>query len=678
MSEFINLPQSRPDDRYGEFEKIIKDNFNSLVDKNTPLFVTDAENLWDVYLDNIKGEDARSHYNCNVCKSLINRYGSLVTINETGDMESVLWNINVPPFFEDSVNALNNAVLNSRIKSVFISDERILGTPKTGAWTHLAVKLPIEKVNKSRLLSAGQIMAEKREDYRMLSRALQEYSTSTITQALDLLNTETLYRGDNVLGIAKWFKEIKELISILNNSKQIENIKWLAVATAPTGFCHIKSSMIGTLLDDIQDGLDYNSIQRRFKEKMNPANYMRSQSAPTVNHVQEAEKIVEKMGIANSLLRRYASIDEIPEFIWKNRYNKSAISSKTGGVFGNIQTRDKVQKQTNIDLPLTVMTWEKFVRTVLPNAENIEAKVDNSNRLMALITASDETSENILQWNNTFSWYYHGGIDGEIKKRVEQAGGKYENNEIRCSLIWENYTDLDLHCYTPRDRHIFFGDKRFDNGWLDVDMNAGSGRTLKPVENIRFESGALEGRYKFKVHNYSDRNNGDNPYKVELEINGQVYTCEGNANRNYDEVAFEFDYIKGQAPRMIRGGANSVSTSSNWNLSNEFVKVNAITTSPNVWGDNKVTRAGEHIFFLLDGCKDLSEGKGRGFFNEMLKSEFREIRKVLESYTASTPIENIEDATACGLGFNKDSEWNLTLKVTSNGSTRLIKIDRLD
>lgn len=62
----------------------------------------------------------------------------------------------------------------------------------------------------------------------------------------------------------------------------------------------------------------------------------------------------------------------------------------------------------------------------------------------------------------------------------------------------------------------------------------------------------------------------------------------------------------------------------------------------------------------------------------MLKSELHKVRKTLEAYSGNTPIENIENATACGIGCSKDSEWNLILRVTSNNSTRIIKVDRQD
>ena len=146
--------------------------------------------------------------------------------------------------------------------------------------------------------------------------------------------------------------------------------------------------------------------------------------------------------------------------------------------------------------------------------------------------------------------------------------------------------------------------------------------------------------------------------------------------RSFQEDVFVFDYVKGQEPRML---THSHSSEDVWNVeSGSFVKVNAITTSPNLWGEKPVPHSGEHTFFLLDGVKDSSEGKGRGFFNETLKSEFREIRKTLEAFTANARIQDADKATACGVGFSKDGEWNLTLKVTANNSTRIIKIDRWD
>jgi hypothetical protein len=667
----------RGNDGYQEFLVSIQEQFENLISQyGKKLLKADINgNLFEIYLENLP-EDARQHYNCSACKKFVDKYGCLVAVKEDGSLESAVWNSNSPKFFAKSVGAMKQMVENSVVNAAFVTNTVTLGIPKTGIWSHMNLILPLDMVKTSRLKNANQMEAEKLEEFRMLMGAVQDYSLDIANQVVELLSSDTMYRSDRVLGIAAWFKEVCSVYEAEKDRRKRLNLIWKAVADAPQGFCHVKSSMIGTLLEDIASGMDYQIICNRFAEKMNPANYMRSKSAPTVGGIDQAEKIVAKLGIANSLKRRYAAFDEIPFFIWKNNCDKAKTEKKKiGEIFKNIIPKDdKIAKPV---IPNTVMTWDKFQRTILPSTESIEVKIDNPDRLMALVTAADEDSENILQWDNSFSWYYHGGIDGEIKRRVEEAGGRYENNEIRCSLIWEGGTDLDIHCLTPDNFHIYYAnkaDKR--NGWLDVDANGGSITTYQPVENIRWASNAPQGHYIFYVNNYQQRDRQFNWFKVELEVNGQKYTYNGTANdTGWKESVFEFDYRNGQVLKM----RSAAEQGNSWNLdTNKFIKVNGITTSPNLWGVNPKEYIGNHIFFMLEDCKDLSEGKGRGFFNETLKPELREIRKTLEAYTANTSIEGIDKASACGIGFSKDNQWNLIVKVTTPNSTRLIKIDRFD
>ena len=672
---------ARENDGYEEFLKILMNNFSRISNEASALFTVNVDNLWELFLNNIP-EEARQHYTCNACRHFVNRYGNIVTIDENGVVKSALWDIDVPKFFESSVNAMSKAVRKAtKVNDVFISDCVTLGTPVTGVWTHMSVEMPRAKVNNSRVKNAYQIMAEKHEDFRILISAIQEYPIDIVEQAVSLLQTEAMYRSDRVLGVAEWFKKLHESINSLS-STQRTNLIWLAVATAPNGFCHIKSSMIGTLLDDIKSGYSTRVIMARFAEKMNPQNYMRSQSAPTASAIEQAEKLVEKLGIADSLCRKYARFENIAQFCeWMPKAIETQ-TKKTGGVFASVTPKEKLNTpNSQIYMPTTTMTYDKFARTILPTADKIEVMIDNPNRFMAMVTEAIEGSENILQWNNPFSWYYHGGIDGEIKRRVEAAGGRYENCEIRCSLIWENYTDLDLHCITPKRQHIFFGNKRDSySGWLDVDANGGCAQTCEPVENIRWISNAPNGHYQFYVHNYCDRNTRNNPYRIELEVGGQVYTYNGfMSNTGEKKIVFEFDYQNGNVLNMRTPSSVTTVGSEMWNLQmNQFINVKGIVNSPNTWDKKNSATNGHHIFFILDGCKDTSEGKGRGFFNEILKPELREIRKTLEVYTANTPIEDSENADACGVGYMKGSDWNLTIRVTSGKNQRVIKIDRFD
>lgn len=674
---------------YVEFLESISNHFNKV--SNKPLFTTSTEGLFDTFINNLPTE-AQQHYTCRACRKFVENFGGLVTISEDGSIQSALWHSDVPPYFKKSVKAMKSVVEKSRVSGVFISDVATLGLPITGQWKHLSVELPTSKVNSSRLKNAYQLIAEKREDFRILVEGLLNYSLDVVEQAVAILDSEALYRSDRFLGVAKFVLDLHTKRNGAKNSRLKDNITWLAVATSPTSYTHFGSSnsMIATLLDDIKDGLPFETINANFEKKMET--YMRSTATPTENAIYEAEKTVRKLGIEKSLDREYPKFEDIPnsELLWEDkqrgkRRETVTIEESGGGIFGHIVTKEKQQLSgvSAIGLPKTVMTWDKFQRTILPTVDKIEAMVDNPNRLMAMVKATDESSPNIFQWNNPFSWYYHAGIDGEIKKRVEQAGGRYENNEIRVSLIWEGLTDLDLHCVTPLRGKIDYNNKRSRcGGYLDLDMNGLDRNSETPVENMRWVDNAPQGRYQFYVKNFNERVNfmSGTSFRVELEINGKTYHYEGKPLRTKEQVTvFEFEYTKGQEPRFISTPHSSISSASDWNIPvNEFVEVRGITTSPNLWGDKPVSHIGTHIFFLLDGCKDMSEGKSKGFFNEMLKPELRGIRKVLEAYTSATPIRNVEESSASGLGYSKDNEWNLILRVTTGNNTRIIKIDRWD
>jgi hypothetical protein len=389
-------------DGYPEFEAALETRFNKLVGEGTKLFQTNTEVLYELYLSKLP-EESRQHYNCNTCKTFINRYGGLVTINDNGTINSVMWDeALVPEFFVRAVTAMKYAVLTSQVNGVFIPDQKVLGTPKTGEWSHLSIQLPREMVNKSIIRTSGQMMAEKLEDFKLLIAAIQEFSIDTVNQAIALLESETMYRSDRVLAPAKWFKRVIENYNRIQGAGGRRSMLWLEVATAPTGFTHIRSSMIGTLLSDIQEGMSAALVSARFAEKMNPSNYQRSQTPPSSNALYEAEKLVEKLGISQSLQRRYATYDDVPSFLWEDTGVAPVTKEESKGVFGHL--KPKSESTNGMDIPPKLMTWEKFQQTVLPSAEQIEVKVQNPNRFMALVTAADPLAPSILQWDdNSFT-----------------------------------------------------------------------------------------------------------------------------------------------------------------------------------------------------------------------------------------------------------------------------------
>ena len=60
------------------------------------LFTTDAVGLYDVLLLSLPSS-RRQHYTCRTCRHFVERYGGLVTIDESGAATSPLWDGRVHP-----------------------------------------------------------------------------------------------------------------------------------------------------------------------------------------------------------------------------------------------------------------------------------------------------------------------------------------------------------------------------------------------------------------------------------------------------------------------------------------------------------------------------------------------------------------------------------------------------
>lgn len=389
-------------------EGITKSFEEAVKEGHTPLFTTDAKNLYDLFLDNLPAE-ARQHYNCNACRNFVNTYGGLVSIDGKGTLHPVMWKY-APVFFDSAVNAIRDKVEKADVTGMFVTDQKRLGIPKTGVWYHMAVDTPRAMILNHKLKTPGQVAACKLEDHRMLLDAINKYQMNTIETAVNLLRSGSLYRSEKFIGHAEW------LLTVMKEAKgkrKIKKIIWPKVAMAPEGFCHISSGVLGTLLDDIEAGLNFDSIKAKFNEKVDPLKYQRPQAAPSVGNVVQAEKIVEKLGIQNSLLRRFARLDEI-QTIWKPR--PAAPEKITSGVFAGIKTKEQAAKAvSSVTAPPTTMTWEKFNRTVLPLAKKIEFMVDYSkNTYSAMVTAADMSAPPIIKWDdeinrNPVTWYVYAG-----------------------------------------------------------------------------------------------------------------------------------------------------------------------------------------------------------------------------------------------------------------------------
>lgn len=374
-----------------------------------PLFTTDAEGLFAAYLESFADGIDRQHHNCSACRHFLERFGGLVTIDERGITTPALFNVDdADEPYKVAFANLARIVRKAKVTGVFLSSQRVLGSPVTGVWRHLSVELPRSMLHARVTQTAGQAMAEKREDFINVNRALAEFTLPMLEQALTLLKTDSLYRSEKVIGPAQWLHDLH-----IGRDAALHkgNAVWRAIAVAPAGFCHPRSSMVGTLLEDIASGMEFAEVSRRWASKMHPLQYQRPQAAPDAGAIAQAEKVVAQLGAAGSLTRRFARLEEI-EAIWTP---KQKVEPKREGVFGHLKAKGETEP-TIYRVPPVTMTWEKFSRTVLPQADAIHfyARASRDN-YTALVTAVNADAPPILQWDslerrNPVSWYvWHDG-----------------------------------------------------------------------------------------------------------------------------------------------------------------------------------------------------------------------------------------------------------------------------
>lgn len=425
--------QPRADDRYDEFLASVRTRFAEQDPGEFDLFTVDTDGLFEVFLGELP-PDLVAENTCGTCRAFVRRYGGLVTIGPDGTAESVLWHGDgTPPMYAKAVAALAEVVENRPVTSVFRSAERAWGAGEAGGWTHLSVTPPAELIfSASGLYTARQYAAAKREDRVTLERALAEFPHEVVKKAVALLRTEQLYRSDAVLGAGSWLLALHERLASVRGKgvvarRQRENLLWLATASAPAGYCHVKSGMIGTLLTDLADGLAHADVTRRFAEKMHPLQYRRPTAAPTDQMIARAERVIGELRAAGSLERRFARLADVHP-MWSPAVVDAAPAE---GVFGHLKPARKQRAATDLDGDPVVITWEKFARTVLPGAEHIEFSVPEGKAgYGAMVTAADADAPPIVQWDrpdrrNPVTWYVY--VNGSPATQWGLRAGKFHD-----------------------------------------------------------------------------------------------------------------------------------------------------------------------------------------------------------------------------------------------------------
>jgi hypothetical protein len=313
---------------------------------------------------------------------------------------------------------------------------------------------------------------------------------------------------------------------------------------------------------------------------------------------------------------------------------------------------------------------DKFLADILPTISHMEVLVENRHmgNFVSLVAPADPTAPSMFKWNNAFSWSYQGDMADSIKERVKAAGGNV-TGDLCCRLAWDYADDLDFHMYEPGSSHIFYSTRRRKSphgGMLDVDANGMDGIVENPVENIFYEklSTMGNGEYALWVDNFARRSSGVG-FEVEIDLFGQVLRMGYDKVINHKETIKVATLVK--SPTGVEVTPHLPSTQSSksvWGVATHtFVPVTVMMLSPNFWEDTGSGIGNKHYFFMLDGCQN--DGSARGFFNEFLKPELDQHRKVIEMVGSRMKTEEAGRQLS-GLGFSSTQRNSVTCRVTGS------------
>lgn len=629
------------------------------------------DELWDKYLSSFpQGSNEiyreRTEHDCNCCKQFIRAVGNAVAIID-GRIVSI-WDADVGDEIYDIVSDAMSKLVHSRtIDSVFLHTEKTAGTDKSfeqmvdgiKTWNHFHVNIDQKHVVSK--FNISQKLGDLNTSREMLQRALSEIDMDSIRTVLELIDQNSLYRGQEHRALLQAFFDLKAHYNISNCQHLFS---W---ANYSSGVARIRNTVIGTLLVDLSEGVDLERAVKSFEDKVAPANYKRPTALVTQAMIKSAKEKIEALGLTSSLERRFATIDDITinNILFADR---SAPKHLIADIFSDISTK---ADRPNFDRVEDV-TIDHFLEHILPKAESVEVFVDNRHisNFVSLIAPANPTAQNMFKWDNAFSWSYNGNMADSIKERVKAAGGNV-TGELCCRLAWEYSDDLDFHMEEPRD-HLYFADRNSMNGGrLDVDANGMNGMMKHPVENIFYEkiNRMRNGTYRLFVNNYFRRSDGAG-FEIEIDLMGKtINMVYEKAVRQGEDITVAFITVdNGQVsinPKL------KVSTASKdcWGLkTQQFQKVSVIMNSPNYWDDKGV--GNKHVFFMIDGCKNADNA--RGFYNEFLIGSLDQHRKVIEMVGSKLLTEK-SDHQLSGLGFSTTQRNSILCRVKGS-FTRTINI----
>lgn len=671
-------------------DKLMK-HFNEMVKDVDYLFevAVDKDELWNLYLDSFPAGTneiyrERRWHDCSCCRQFIKTIGNAVIIKD--NQIETIWDFRTDDItYQPVLDALSVYIRSHAVSDIYVSKFKKIGTlqnyeelenGQVHEWTHFFVELPDRFVDRSSR-SEGDIKGGFRDTRNVFKRSLDEIDMDALDTILELITSNTLYKGEEWKGVLTEFRKYKKEYDNLSSDTEKELYAWEKSVKAGIAIGRIRNHSIGTLLVNVSEGMDLDTAVKKYEQIVAPSNYKRSKPIFTQKMLEDAQKKITDLGYLDSLPRRYARLDDITvnDILFSNKDSAKRINGATD-IFGELAKSAKggnAKKFSKVE----EVTIDTFINDILPTASEVELYLENkhSSNFVSLIAPQNKDSKSMFKWGNNFGWAYSGNLtDSDMKERVKAAGGSV-TGDLRFSIQWnedgKDNCDLDAHCKTPCTE-IYYSHKHDTgtNGYLDVDIIT-PGRNVA-VENITWanRNTMKNGTYKFFVNQFSG--SVKSGFRAEIEFDGQVYSFDYPHSMRSGENVMVAEVTLNNGQFTIKELLPSnVSSKDIWGVkTNDFVPVSVICYSPNYWSnvENKVGH--RHVFFMLKGC--INDENPSGMFNEFLVQDLYEHRKVMEALGSKMRVEDADDQLS-GIGFATDKRAEVVVKVIGNVE-RVLKV----
>ena len=673
-------------------DKLIE-NFMEMTKDVTHLFEinVDKDEMWNLYLDSFPAGTneiyrERRWHDCSCCRHFVKAIGNAVVIKD--NKITTIWDFKTnDTTYQPVLDALAAFVKSHAVTDIYISHFKKIGALKNyeelengqvKEWSHFFLDLPDKFVNRTSR-SEGDIKGGFRDTRNVFKRSLEEIDMDALDTILELITSNTLYKGEEWKGALTEFRKYKKVYDKLATEEEKNNFAWEQSVKAGIAIGRIRNHSIGTLIVNVSEGMDLDTAVKKYEQIVAPSNYKRPKEIFTKKMLEDAKKTIEELGYMDSLGRRFATLDDITvnNILFSNKDSAKRIGGMDD-IFGEME-REATSSPKKFS-KVEEITVDKFVSDVLPTASEVEVYFENkhTNNMVSLIAPENRDAKTMFKWNNNFGWAYAGNMTDSMKERVKAAGGKVDG-DLRFSIQWnedgKDNCDLDAHCKEADGFEIYYGSAKKPHfsrtqGQLDVDIISPDGKVA--VENITWADRKTmkPGKYLFFVHQYSG--SARNGFRAEIEFDGQIYAFEYNKSmRTGEKVQVAEVTLNADRTFTIKELLPSnVSSKDVWGVkTNQFVPVSVVMYSPNYW-DEQDGIGHRHYFFMLKDC--VNPETPNGFYNEFLKNELVEHKRVFAALGSKMRVKDVDDQLS-GLGFSATKRDELVIKVKGN-TERVLKV----